>query len=383
MKKLPIFLALASALAGCVYPFSLDVSKDVTGLVVDGDILIGDTARVELSSLQPLKGVRSGEGVTGTVWIEDDKGDRYEDPVNPHGSSFAIDMTTAPADRKYRIGIKLDSPVKGSSSVSYHSSWQDVQKAPKIDSVYYTYDDKDLDVKLSLSTAGGNGCFRWDYDEIWEFHTALYAYAEYRYNDGIYLFSDLYGGKNPYYWCWSYSASHEAGIAIARSTGGERIIGHDVLRIPRSSKKIQSMYYIKVKARNISEECYEYLRAIQENSNSTGSLMAPDPSQVVGNVRSDTDPLEVVYGYVGASQVAFKEMFIGNALYRKAYESYDTIIPNANSIPVLNHYYDIGFRPYYSEDEGENYYWVTDRCVDCTRAGGTKDKPSWWPTNNQ
>jgi hypothetical protein len=143
------------------------------------------------------------------------------------------------------------------------------------------------------------------------------------------------------------------------------------------------MYYIKVKARNISEECYEYLRAIQENSNSTGSLMAPDPSQVVGNVRSDTDPLEVVYGYVGASQVAFKEMFIGNALYRKSYESYDTIIPNANSIPVLNHYYDIGFRPYYSEDEGENYYWVTDRCVDCTRAGGTKDKPSWWPTNNQ
>lgn len=383
MKKLTILLALASALAGCVYPFSLDVSKDVTGLVVDGDILIGDTTKIELSSLQPLRGIRTKGGVTGEVWIEDDGGRKYEDPVTRRGSSFAIDMTDAPKDRKYRVGIKLDAPVQGSSSVNYHSSWVEVQDAPVIDSVSYINDDKNVFVRLSLSSPGGSGCFRWDYDEIWEFHSLLYAYAEYRYNEGIFLFDELYNSWNPYYWCWSYSASHEAGIAIAKSTGGERIINHDVLQIRRSSPKLMSMYYVKVKARNISEECYEYLRGIQENSDATGSLTSPDPSQMVGNVRSETDPLEVVYGYVGASCVSFKELFIGNALYRKPYEDYGSIIPTSNSIPVLNHYYDIGYRPYYTEDEGESYIWVTDRCVDCTKAGGTKNKPSWWPTNKR
>ena len=84
----------------------------------------------------------------------------------------------------------------------------------------------------------------------------------------------------PLYYCWSYDNSHQAGLAIAKSTGGERIADYSFLDIDRRELRMQTLYYIKVKARNISEECYEYLHSIEVNSTSTGSLSQPDPSQM-------------------------------------------------------------------------------------------------------
>ena len=50
MKKFLYLTSLALALAGCIYPFDAGVAtEDSGGLVVEGDILIGDLARVSLS----------------------------------------------------------------------------------------------------------------------------------------------------------------------------------------------------------------------------------------------------------------------------------------------------------------------------------------------
>ena len=56
MKKFLYLTSLALALAGCIYPFDAEVAtEDSGGLVVEGDILIGDLARVSLSCVRPLR----------------------------------------------------------------------------------------------------------------------------------------------------------------------------------------------------------------------------------------------------------------------------------------------------------------------------------------
>ena len=384
MKKFVLFIFAFVVLAGCVYEFDPVIRVDETsGLVVEGDILIGDTTRITLSSIEPLSGENVNQ-VRGWVWVEDDSGNEYHPEFMGSSNSFNINMTKASPDRQYRLRIRLAAPVNGNSTY-YSSSWRDVQKAPAIDDFSYTYEAGDYNLDpfvhlwLSLSSQEGSGCFRWDFEEIWEYHAD--SLAKYYYDVSTDRVRSYDGEIPPLYWCWAYAGSTQAGLAIAKSTGGERISGYGIYDINRRDRRMQSMYYIKLKARNISEECYEYLHSIEVNSTSTGSLSQPDPSQIIGNITCDDDPLEVVYGYIEASRVSFKEMFIPSLYIAPAdYAGELPKPPPAEGLGLMTRLeaYEMGLRP----NDTPNH-WVSKQCVECTELGGTKNKPSFWPTSNE
>ena len=384
MRKI-LVLAIAALVAfGCVYEFEPDIrTDDAKGLVVEGDILIGDVSSFTLSSIEPLSGDDVAP-VRGWVWIEDDAGGEYYPESSDASDSFSIDMTKASADRKYRLRIRLATPVAGNSTF-YSSEWKEVQKAPVIDDLSFTwsddiYIDPYVHLWLSLSSVEGSGCFRWDYEEIWEFHSEYLA--QYYYDPVTQKVRSYEGRIPPLYYCWSYDNSHQAGLAIAKSTGGERIADYSFLDIDRRELRMQTLYYIKVKARNISEECYEYLHSIEVNSTSTGSLSQPDPSQIIGNIFSDDDPLEVVYGYIEASRVTETSMFISDLFIPPAEPGGNVPPPVTLSgmltplSPADAYLYDL--RPTDSPD-----IWVNKKCVECTAIGGTKIKPPFWPTPSE
>ena len=383
MKKLFFLIMAIMAFAGCVYEFTPDIRVDeTTGLVVEGDIIIGDTTRITLSCIEPLSGKHLDQ-VRGWAWVEDDSGAEYHPEFMGSSNSFKIDMTKASPDRQYRLRIRLAKPVSGNSTY-YSSSWREVQKAPSIDDFSYTYEDdifKDpyVHIWLSLSSMEGSGCFRWDFDEIWEFHAD--EMAQYYFDPVANRVKSYEGMVPPLYNCWSYDSSSQAGLAIAKSTGGERIKGYHIYEIDRKDLRMQVLYYIKIKARGISEECYEYLHSIEINSTSTGSLSQPDPSQIVGNITSDEDPLEVVYGYIEASRVSLKEMYI-HSLYIPPQEFIgdEPQPPPVEGLGELTpmEAYEMGMRP----NDTPNH-WVNKTCVECTAIGGTKIKPSFWPTSSE
>lgn len=386
MKQFLTIILAAIAVSGCIYPFDLDESFYEGGLVVEGDILVGGVTHIKLSTVQPLSGVATGETPQGVVWVEDENGREYRDAGQLPGSSFSIDMSDAPSNVRYCLRIRLSRPVQGSSSTDFRTDWLVVQKAPSIDSIEYDNDGQNVNVRFSLSSPDGSGCFRWDYEEIWEFHAAVHTDIMYNYGKGTYSeYSKVMEFGNPYYWCWGYASSTQAGIAIAKSTGGERLVDRPLLSIPRTSEKLQQLYYVKIIARDISEECYEYLHTIQVNSTSTGSLTTPDPSQIVGNIRSDSDSTEVVLGYIEACSVATKELFIDNKFYRQPPFTWETqTLPNDTA--VLDFYYRNNFRPFeMNPGGGDNptYNWGPQRCLDCVAAGGTKNKPDFWPTTHR
>jgi hypothetical protein len=384
MKKILTLVIAAITAVGCVYEFTPDiVPGDATGLVVEGDIIIGDISRFTLGSIEPLSGAEVAP-VRGWVWVEDDAGGEYYPESSDPSNSFEIDMTKASSDKSYRLRIRLATPVSGGSTF-YSSEWKEVQKAPSIDDLSYTWEENDIEsdpythLWLSLSSPGGSGCFRWDYEEIWEFHAEFMALY---YFDPVANRAKSYNGQvPPLYNCWSYDNSHQVGLAIAKSTGGERISGYKILDIDRRDLRMQTLYYIKLKARNISEECYEYLHSIEVNSTSTGSLTQPDPSQIIGNIFSDEDPLEVVYGYIEVSKVAEKGIYI-SSLYIPPPEPVGDDVPP----PYIT---DLGvMTPLEAWENGLRLrdapgHWVDKTCVECTALGGTKIKPSFWPTSSE
>ena len=385
MKKILLLAIAAMTSVSCVYEFTPDIlPADTKGLVVEGDIIIGDESSFTLSSIEPLSGEKVAP-VRGWVWVEDDAGGEYYPESLDASDSFTIDMTKASPDRKYRLRIRLATPLSGNSTF-YSSEWKETQMAPSIDDLDYKwqqvdpYSDPYAHLFLSLSSPGGSGCFRWDYEEIWEFHTEFMAT---HYFDPVTERVRSYGGQiPPLYNCWSYDNSHQAGLAIAKSTGGERISDFNFLDIDRRDLRMQTLYYIKLKARNISEECYEYLHSIEVNSTSTGSLSQPDPSQIIGNIFNDDDPLEVVYGYIEVSRVSTKDIYI-DSIYLPPQE----FIGEGPSPPPITsaeigimgplEAYLNGFRPKNGSE------WVAQECVECTALGGTKIKPSFWPTPSE
>lgn len=378
MKKFLLMTSIALALVGCIYPYDAEVSEsDANGLVVEGDILIGDVARITLSCVRPLD--ENAKGVSGNVWIEDEDGNQYIEDANKFSDSFTIDMYQASPDKRYRLKVRLLNPVEGSTSTDYSSDWLEVQPAPSFDELDYVVGDNTIDLRLGLSSPGGSGCFRWDFDEIWQFHAPIQATHTYDPEYGVYI---KYKDYTPYYWCWAYAGSYQAGLAIARSVGGERITGHDFYKISRDNMRLQTLYYIEVKARGISQECYDYLHTIEINSTNTGSLTNPEPSQILGNIHSDTDPDEVVIGYIEASRIATKSLYIDSGYYREGHTNYETFLPNQDP-EVLNNFYYRGFRPAYPFNSETAIEWTERRCVDCTAMGGSKNKPSFWPTREQ
>lgn len=377
MKKILITAIAAFVLAGCVYEFTPTIEpKDTSGLVVEGDIIIGDTSRISLSAVEALNVRKTKEKkVTGKVWIEDDSGKEYRPVAGGSSNSFEIDMTDASPDRSYRLRVSLDSPLAGKSK-NYSSDWKEVLTAPSIDELTHTYDDSHVHLWLSLSSPGGSGCFRWDFEEIWEYHADSLATVYYDVEkDTVRSYE---GAIPPLYWCWAYAGSTQAGIAIAKSTGGEKIVGYRFFDINRRDKRMQKLYYIKLKARGISEECYEYLHSIEVNSTSTGSLTQPDPSQIVGNIHSDDDPLEVVYGYIEVSRMASKYIYIEHLYIEDLAEPLDSQPPTGLGPMTMMEAYEYGMRPL---DSPAN--WVSYHCVECTSEGGTKIKPDFWPTDTK
>lgn len=376
-RRIVILAFTALTAVSCIYSFDPDIESDAGGLVVEGDIVIGDTTTVTLSLIEPLDGTSAGS-TSGSVWIEDSEGTVYS-PYYDDGDSFEIDLVSAPEDRQYRLCVTLDSPVAGGSSTQFASEWATPQPAPQIDSISYDVDDENFILSLSVHSEAESGCFRWDYREDWEFHADFMAEYEFNPEDSSYSYIM---GTPENYWCWSYSTSSQAGIAIAKSTGGERLVNHEFKEIDRTNRKIQTMYSILVKVRSISEEDYEFLHAIEVNSTSTGSLTSPDPGKVVGNISSLDGSDELVIGYIEVAKLSSMRLTLSTSMYYTGVVSTASLfIPEVSEDMSLVDYYNMNYRPVYYGDGG--ILWGPKRCVDCVADGGTKNKPSWWPSSNE
>ena len=422
-----IFCSAAIAalmLTSCIYPFDPGLETTDSRIVVEGAISIGGTSTFNFSRVIPFTSAEYNppamemtgyiEGEDGTriapipMYQDEDSGDgysyfwtknNYKDVFsNPYVPEWMLRFDTPATlpDQRYRV--HFEEKVTGAV---YESDWLDVCVQPVIDDLRYIfdYDRNELNVALSMH-CNGHQHFRWHYDETWEYHSDLYASY---YLDPDLLFDEngqyqpekaLIKFSSPHnnYYCWKAEQSPDVKIFSTADQVEDKFTDLEFHRVSRSNDKLQILYRLTVHLEAISEEAYLYWNNIDQNTNNQGSIFAPIPSQMAGNIHCITDPDAEVIGYVNASREAVGIMYYNNVQegfyngrstdwnivkVEEFYDPYDFVFWYARG------YLPYTFVPANMSDTGQDtYMWSPARCVDCRRAGGTKNRPADWPNND-
>lgn len=399
MKKTLLILVAAVAVA-CTYPFTPDLPGACERqLVVEGNICIGETSVFRIGAVQPLSDGPfvnlQGEGIVrAELAVEDDAGVRY--PVTASGpTTFLVRTESANVDRQYKLTIKVlwqnpadgDAlPEGGSQTVEeqYESPWLSVYQAPKIGEIRFSAEDRVMNVRISMEPADpGNPYYFVEFDENWETHSQYTP--GYGFDPETQGYYSLDGWTNPNYYCWHAASSKEAVLLSAEQLAVNRLENRPFHSVSRTDTRLQVLYAIRVRTRGVSPEGFRYFKAVAAGSNLTGDLFTPMPDRTVGNLSCVSDPSRTVIGFVEAVTTASKRAFIDSRYYREA-------LPDQQMVPVLDEdytlldHYNLGYRPLYpGTDMNHNtgMLWCPLSCIDCVVAGGTKDKPDYWPNNHE
>jgi hypothetical protein len=163
------------------------------------------------------------------------------------------------------------------------------------------------------------------------------------------------------------------------------LISHfPVATVPINSEKISLRYSILVRQYALTKEAYQFHLTLQKNTQQTGSLFDPQPSQLPTNIHCVTNPSEPVVGYVSASSVEEKRIFIKyTEVTQWQYPglSTDCTLKNTPKDPndILHFTYpDTSYTLYYFVSGTGPAVIVKKACTYCTYFGGSNMKPSFW-----
>ena len=163
----------------------------------------------------------------------------------------------------------------------------------------------------------------------------------------------------------------------------DRFVDLEFRPIPRDDLRISYRYHIDVYLEPLSEDAYRYWENVKANSEYNGNLFAPNPSEMIGNIRCEQDPDEMVMGYISVTSRAHKALLIRHSesrFYKDSHPYEEPVVVNRGE---WYQYYKDGYLPYsYYEAPGDvsQTYWARSRCVDCRIKGrGTTQQPEDWP----
>ena len=392
-------LGLALLAVSCIYPFTPETVDGSGTLVVDGDILIGEFTEVSLSYAAPIgRELVFAYPMDAKVWVEDDGGNefvgRYTGQQTSEKVNFSIDTRYADPSRNYRLCVSI--PEEGRD---YVSSWERVCSAPVIDSLSYIldYDRNRLNVALSMHS-GSESYYKWDYVEDWEYH-ALYnailkldVQTTYYWNSShttVNVRAMDYDKENLYY-CYGHNVSKNIMTFSTEKQTDDRFVDLEFRPINRDDLRLSYLYRIKVSLEPLSRDAFDFWENMKTNSDSSGDLFTPNPSETVGNIRCVQDPDIFVLGYINVAQRATKTLVLKQEehLFFKRKETFaDAELVGST---MWKDFYERQYLPYtwYIPNDVSQTYWLPVKCVDCMKRGDsskdiTRTKPYDWPPKEQ
>ena len=352
---LGLFICLI--LCGCITEYEATGIDELGDILVVEGIITDDETTITLSKSMTLTGV---EDYSYSYWInnakvsvEDDVGMQWHASFIYNGQ-YTIMMGQLNPDRKYSLKIEID-------GYHYESDPSHPIQTPEIDSVFWMKRDKGQPVTVHVTTHSPDNkvlYYRWSYQEDWE------TQAEYWVED------------YPFY-CWNKAINRNLLLGSAEKTVFGKIT--DILtEMPPSSRKLSELYRIDVKQNAISKRAYDYFANIKKNSQQTGSIFAPVPSELRGNITCTTDPSRPVIGYIDISATTKKRRYIPRS--EGAYESTGInwecqILTGAELIELEG---EISPEWVLFDRWANPPTYIKERCVDCTYYD-TTEKPDDWP----
>ena len=401
MKKLVInstfVLISIFIIYSCVEEFAIttDTSQMESEIVIQGRILAGEESVVYISRTQPFGSKDEPETMPNAkVLIIGQNGYQSNDAMyDEKRNCYLIDTESLSPNTLYALQVEVDDEI-------YQSHFLSLLDTPEIENV--TYKERNDGVSIHVSTKGkedSSKYYMWSYEEDWEFH----ALVDFNGIQGIPVYSEKFypekyvNGYNPYFYCWKHTDSDNIHIYRTDNLESNLVQEHELIRIPIDDVRISYIYSILVKQCSISEEAYNYYHQLELLTEENFGLFAPMPIELKGNVECVTNPSKNVRGYVLASNIKTKRIFIYESDFQKIHSEYDPICslrkPDSDS-----DVWDYVWRQLIANQgavaitkdgdiHGDEYLSNTlylRECVDCRSVeGSTKKRPDFWPNNHE
>jgi hypothetical protein len=370
MNKLFLF-AIVLGLVGCKDKFDIPLRQtDKTLLVVEGTLRVGqDATNITLSKTVNVNEKLDFKPVLNAhLTVEDKNGNTTALNETGNGSYFHSNLGLIPGN-EYRLRIRT------TDNKEYLSEYVVAKITPAIDSISWKKENGDLSIYANTHDNTNNTrYYKWDFDDAWEIRS--YYPASYQHvRDTIIISAPYY-----HYRCWKYDKSTAINVGSSAHLSSDVISNFPLLKISAGSEKISVRYSILVRQESLTKKAYEYLLLMKKNTESIGSIFDPLPSDLKGNIQCTSNPGEGVVGYLTASSLNQKRIFITQqeADWKFNYDCLDLYyIPNhRDSIRA--------FMPGYLpidlivKDFKEVWMSAAPRCVDCVKRGGNLAMPSYW-----
>ena len=349
-------------LCGCITEYeATGIDEDAGILVVEG-VITDDETTITLSRSSNL----TDDYLTSVSYINDAKvsvecddgtqfdGYPYSEGVGYHVIwRYLIKTGKLNPERQYSLKIEFEEH-------EYCSDYAHPIETPEIDSIFWMKRGPRQPVMIYVSTHSPENkvlYYRWSYREDWEIHSTYNMLPDY-----------------PHY-CWDKANSAGLLLGSAEKTVFGKL-SDIIVEILPYARKLSVLYRINVKQNAISKRAYDYFANIRKNDQQSGSIFAPTPSELRGNITCTTDPERPVIGYVDVSTTTQKNLHIyrSNGAYEQPLSNECELVDGS----LLLDWND-GILPkdYVLYDHYGNFY-AHISCVDCTYHG-TEQKPDDWP----
>lgn len=346
-------------------------------LVVEGVINAnpGEVTTILLSRTRNLQDtIIADPERSANVQIESSGGTTYNLFENAPGEYISPALTLN-VNQTYRLKIKT------STGGEYVSAFVPVKVSPPIDSLSWKQATvAPLDVTVYASThdaAGSSRYYRWDFTQTWQYRAVYETDLLVNYAAGL-----MYYPPVQIYNCWTTESSTRIILGSSVKLSEDVIDRAPVNVIPQNSHLIGVRYSMLVRQYVLTPEAHKFYEILQKNTEQLGTLFDPQPSQLKGNIQRVSDASEPVIGFVTASTVTEKRIFIdGRDLvdWSGGLPSTDCGIQFIGQDPVNYlkwNYPDTAWGPYYFITNGIAI--SRNSCLDCRRNGGSNIKPPFW-----
>lgn len=386
MKKLFVFIVLSAGFVTCREAYNPPLTSPDTGyLVVEGFINSnGGASTITLSRTTKLQDAVSVlYEHNAQVQIESDGNEIHPLYEGANGTYTSEPLLLSDA-AKYRVRIFT------SEGKEYLSSYVSTKKTPSIDSISWEQTEDGVTTHIHTHDATGEiKYYRWNYEETWQIRSAYYSTLKYEFDSTqnypvkVVFRYPLTAGADTTIWdCWQSNKPTNILLGTTEKLSSN-VIYLPLSHIEQNSIKLGVMYSVELKQYALSQDAYHFYERLKKNTEELGSIFDAQPSDLQGNIRCETNPAEIVIGYIDVTSEESKRIFIKkDQVHDWKYVQGCTAITIDNKRDSIQKY-GTGLIPTVPVKLGPfnailTFSAADPYCVDCTLRG-TNQKPSFWP----
>ena len=383
-----IHTALIYMLSSCISAYEAADVEDMSGLLVVEGVILEEGTQITLSRTVRLNESLTGyifEGVNfATIHIIDEAYNvvAVAEQEGTWGPYIVKEKFSFVPGMKYALDIDV-------YWKHYQSAFVEPVSTPAIDSVNWTLnDDNSIDITVSTHDPNNETLYSlWEYEENWELRATRFGSVRFDPITQTVIQQSLTGDNR--YYCWASDRSKSLLLSSSDKFSNAIIKDYKIHTLYPGNHRYSYLYSINVSQYRLSREASEYFNNLQRNIEDGGSLFAPQPSEITGNIRCLSDPDETTIGYIFASKAATSRIFIPmEELRLNRYEGLpdcsDLEQPFGNPAEAYRAGYGV-----WGTDGHEGFIYASFRCVDCTERTDarfptpSKNKPVFWPNEHQ